>query len=142
MPGEIVTRPEAPTISDTETRNLSVMPSGPSSSSASNLLYSPRLAELLRVARASYDFVLIDTPPMLQLADARIIGQHSDAVIVVVRAGKTTRDAARGVCQKLRQDGTPILGTILNDWVPGINGYGYDSKYYEKYAKYYQAKGD
>ena len=57
---------------------------------------------------------------------------------VVVRAGKTTRDAARAAVQKFKQDGTPVLGTILNDWIPGQNGYGYDSKYYDRYAKYYK----
>jgi Mrp family chromosome partitioning ATPase len=94
----------------------------------------------LRTARGEFDYVLIDTPPMLQLADARIISQHCDTVIMVVRAGKTTRDAGRAARQKFAQDGTPVLGVILNDWVPGLNGYGYDSKYYERYAKYYNVK--
>ena len=89
-----------------------------------------------------FDYVLIDTPPMLQLADARIISQHCDMVILIIRAGKTTRDAARAARQKFQQDGTPILGTILNDWVPGLNGYGYDKKYYDRYAKYYNVKKD
>ena len=116
------------------------MPSGPSVSNASNLLYSPRLAELIRAARAEFDYILIDTPPMLQIADARIIGQHCDTVIMVVRAGRTTRDVARTAKLKFQQDGTPILGVVLNDWVPGLNGYGYDSKYYDRYAKYYSLK--
>ena len=111
-------------------------------SNASNLLYSPRLAELIRAARGEFDYVLIDTPPMLQLADARIISQHCDTVILVVRAGKTTRDAGRAARQKFAQDGTPVLGVILNDWVPGLNGYGYDKKYYDRYAKYYNVKKD
>jgi succinoglycan biosynthesis transport protein ExoP len=119
-----------------------LMPSGPAVSNASNLLYSPRLAEVIRAARSEFDYVLIDTPPMLQLADARIISQHCDTVILVIRAGKTTRDAARAAHQKFQQDGTPILGTILNDWVPGLNGYGYDKKYYDRYAKYYNVKKD
>ena len=44
--------------------------------------------------------------------------------------------------QKFSQDGTPVLGVILNDWIPGLNGYGYDSKYYDRYAKYYNVKKD
>jgi len=136
----ILGRPQPPIVVETMVPGLCVMPSGPAVSNASNLLYSPRLAELIRAARAEFDFVLIDTPPMLQIADARIIGQHCDTVILVVRAGKTTRDAARQAKLKFQQDGTPILGTILNDWVPGLNGYGYDSKYYDRYAKYYSLK--
>ena len=130
-------RPKPPLVVETEVPGLCLMSSGPAVSNASNLLYSPRLAELLRAVRSEFDYVLIDTPPMLQLADARILSQHCDTVILVVRAGKTTRDAARAAKQKFVQDGTPILGTILNDWIPGQNGYGYDSNYYERYAKYY-----
>ncbi len=132
--------PNSPVIMKTKVPGLSLMSSGPAIANAANLLYSPRLAELLRTARGEFDFVLIDTAPMLQLADARIISQHCDTTILVVRAGKTTRDAARAACTKFQQDGTPILGVILNDWVPGFNGYGYDSKYYDRYAKYYNVK--
>jgi capsular exopolysaccharide synthesis family protein len=136
----ILGRPRPPIVVETEVPGLCLMPSGPAVSNASNLLYSPRLAELLRAVRSEFDYVLIDTPPMLQLADARIMSQHCDTVILVVRAGKTTRDAARAARQKFQQDGTPILGIVLNDWIPGLNGYGYDSKYYDRYAKYYNVK--
>lgn len=138
----ILGRPKAPIVVETEVPGLCLLPSGPAVSNASNLLYSPRLAELIRAARGEFDYVLIDTPPMLQLADARIISQHCDTVILVVRAGKTTRDAGRAARQKFSQDGTPVLGVILNDWVPGLNGYGYDKKYYDRYAKYYNVKKD
>ena len=136
----ILELPKSPVVAETPVPGLSLISSGPAVSNAANLLYSPRLAELLRTARGEFDYVLIDTPPMLQLADARIISQHCDTVIMVVRAGKTTRDAGRAARQKFAQDGTPVLGVILNDWVPGLNGYGYDSKYYERYAKYYNVK--
>ena len=132
--------PKAPLLTATMVSSLSLVPSGPAVSNAANLLYSPRFAELIRAARGEFDYVLIDTPPMLQIADARIIAQHCDTVILVVRAGRTTRDAARIAKQKFQQDGTPILGTILNDWSPGVNGYGYDAKYYDRYAKYYNAQ--
>jgi capsular exopolysaccharide synthesis family protein len=132
--------PPAPIVMETLVPGLSVMPSGPAVSNAANLLYSPRLAEMIRAIRSEFDFILIDTPPMLQIADARIIGQHCDSVILVVRAGKTTRDTARAAKLKFQQDGTPILGSILNDWIPGQNGYGYDAKYYDRYAKYYSGR--
>lgn len=136
----ILGSPKSPLIVETEVPGLCLMSSGPAVSNASNLLYSPRLAEVLRAARGEFDYVLIDTPPMLQLADARIISQHCDTVILVVRAGKTSRDSARAARQKFQQDGTPVLGVILNDWIPGFNGYGYDKKYYDRYAKYYNVK--
>jgi capsular exopolysaccharide synthesis family protein len=140
----ILGSPKPPIVVATEVPQLCLMTSGPAVSNASNLLYSPRLAELIRAARSEFDYILIDTPPMLQIPDARIIGQHCDSVIFVARAGKTTRDVARAAKMKFFQDGTHILGVVLNDWAPGQNGYGYDSKYYDRYAKYYnirKAKG-
>ena len=76
------------------------------------------MAELLRQARKSFDMVVIDTPPMLDLPDARALGRMSDGVVLVVRAGATTRDAALSVKQRLQEDGIPLLGTVLNNWTP------------------------
>ena len=55
---------------------------------------------------------------MLQMPDTRVISRFVDGVVLVARAGHTTRDAAQAVRQRLAQDQTPILGTILNDWDP------------------------
>jgi polysaccharide biosynthesis transport protein len=129
-----------PLVVETEVCGLRFMPSGPAKSNPANLFYSPRLEELIRAVRGEYDYILFDTPPMLQLADARILSQHCDTAILVFRAGKTTRDAARAALLRFKQDGTPVLGTILNDWQPGLNGYGFDAKYYDRYAKYYNVK--
>jgi polysaccharide biosynthesis transport protein len=124
-------------VQQTELPGLYVLASGPCVAHASNLLHSPRLAELIRALRCEFDTIIIDTPPMLHLADARVMGQHCDGVILVVRAGKTTRDAALAAMRKFREDGTPILGTILNDWDPGKGDYAYGSyKDYKSYSKY------
>jgi Mrp family chromosome partitioning ATPase len=73
---------------------------------------------------------------MLQMPDARVIGRVAGGVVLVVRSGKTTRDAAAAAVQKLSQDGTRLLGTILNDWdsKADSNGYyGYGNGAYDKY---------
>ena len=135
----IRSRPDVSILQPTEVPGLCLLSSGPPVANASNLLHSPRLGELLRVLRYEFDTILIDTPPMLHLADARVFGQHCDGVILVARAGKTTRDAALAARKKLQEDGTSILGTILNDWDPGSgNGYGYGGKYYAAYSAYYK----
>jgi Mrp family chromosome partitioning ATPase len=88
---------------------------------------------LLSYLRSEFDTVLIDTPPMLQMPDARVLGRMADNVIMVIRSGHTTKDAGLAATQRFREDGTSILGTILNDWNPksAPNGYyGYYSKYY------------
>src|SRR5438094_9048663 len=116
---------------------LHILTSGPWAANASTLLYSGRLPEILAIARNTFDTVVIDSPPMLHIADARLIAKHSDAVLLVLRAGKTTRAAGLMAIQKFVADGSTIMGTILTDWNPDQNGYGYDYKYYSSYAAYY-----
>jgi polysaccharide biosynthesis transport protein len=105
-------------IQQTSIPGLHVIPSGPVTHIPSNLLHSPRLNDLLELWKRQFDIVLIDTPPMLQMSDARIIGRLTDAVILVSRAGRTTREAAQLAYQKFLEDRTRVLGTILNHWNP------------------------
>jgi Mrp family chromosome partitioning ATPase len=64
------------------------------------------------------DLILIDSPPLLAVSDARVLASSSDAVILVVRAHKTARETFRVAAQQLIDDQTPILGAILNAWDP------------------------
>jgi capsular exopolysaccharide synthesis family protein len=99
-------------------RDLYVLPAGGAASSISNLLHSPRVAELLKRMRQEFDMVIIDTPPMLQMPDARVLGRLADAVILVVRSARTTKETAAAAGQRLAEDGTRVLGTVLNEWDP------------------------
>ena len=94
---------------------LFMLPSGPAAEGAANLLYYPNLPLLIAILKREFDMVLIDTPPMLGMPDARIVGGIADAVILVTRARHTTRDVAVTVSQRLAEDGIRVLGTILND---------------------------
>lgn len=117
-----------------------LLPSGKENESAPALLHSRRLHELLILARAQFDVVLIDTPPMLHLADARIVGSMVDGVILVVRSGQTSRESLVTVNRRLGEDGIPVLGVVLNDWNPRAAGYyGYES-YTDYYKSYYGKK--
>jgi Mrp family chromosome partitioning ATPase len=62
--------------------------------------------------------VLLDTPPLLHLADARLIATLADGVVLVIRSGVTDRESALEACQLIHDDGYALLGTILNDWNP------------------------
>lgn len=117
---------------ETEVNGLYILPSGTGTVSIANLLYSNRTAELLQRLRQEFDTVLIDTPPMLYISDARVLGRLADGAILVVRAGKTTRDAALGAKQRLVDDRIPVMGTILNGW---------DSKAKTRYGYYTYAAG-
>jgi len=130
-------------LRETEVPNLFVLPAGPSVSGATNLLYSPRLRECLGHFAAQFDMILIDTPPMLTIPDARVMGRLADGVVLVVRASKTTRDAALASRARLREDGVRVIGTIMNDWNPKRSPggyYGYYDGYHRYYKRYYGQK--
>ncbi len=80
--------------------------------------------------RAVFDLILIDTPPVLPFADARLFGRLADALILVVRSGHTSRNLALAAKARLMEDGLPIAGTILNDWNARESGYEYSDAAY------------
>jgi capsular exopolysaccharide synthesis family protein len=121
-------------ISPTFVPGLSILPSGPPTTSAANLLYSPHLAELLAKFKTEYDMVLVDTPPVLQMTDARVVARVADGLVFVVRAGQTTRDAAVAACQRFSADRIRVIGTILNDWNPKTSPNGYYGSYKNAYS--------
>jgi succinoglycan biosynthesis transport protein ExoP len=119
-------------VKQTEMPELNVLTSGPGTENIPNLLYSHRMLELLQRLRSEFDVILIDTPPLLDIADARILGRLADAAILVLRAGRTSRDAAMAAKKRLTDDGIPVLGTILNAWDSKTTSrYGYSYTYAE-----------
>lgn len=113
-------------VRETEVSGLYLLPGGSCGVTPSNLFYSPRMATLLKRLRAEFDMILMDAPPMIHLADARVLGHLSDGVVLVIRAGQTTTESALSACQRFAEDGTRVLGTILNSWDPKTaGGYGY-----------------
>jgi succinoglycan biosynthesis transport protein ExoP len=121
---------------ETEVSGLSLLPGGSCSVTPTNLLYSPRMSKLLGRLRMEFDMVMIDAPPMIHLADARVLGRLADGAILVIRAGQTTRESARFATQRFAEDGTRVLGIVLNKWDPKTPGhYGYGSYYdYKAYV--------
>ena len=91
----------------------------------------------LEPARGQFDTIVIDTPPMVNISDARVLARYSDAVILVLRSNVTTRDAALGAKRRFAEDGIQVFGTILNGWNPNTPGYGYYRNYYAGYYHYY-----
>ena len=131
-------------LQETSIPGLVALTSGPVSNAAANLLYSQTLPELIDIFRKEFDMIIIDTPPMLQMPDARVVARTGDGVIMIIRANQTTRDAALAARLRFAEDGTRLLGTILNDWNPkhSPNGYyGYYGGYYGGYGKYYGKNG-
>jgi len=98
---------------------LHLLPSGASAENVFGLLYSERMARLLPLFRDQFDYVLLDAPPCLEFADARIMARHAEEVLLVVRANHTDRRAAQTAVRRFRLDGIPVMGVILNCWAPG-----------------------
>jgi len=127
-------------VRHTDIPGLDLLPSGPCRESPSHLLYSPRVAELFRRVQEEYDLVLVDSPPMMQLADARVLGRIADGVVLVLRSGQTTLALAQLAVQRFAEDGTRVLGTVLNSWDPRSSE-GTDYTYsYREYAHQYHGR--
>jgi capsular exopolysaccharide synthesis family protein len=116
----------------TNVPNLDLLPCGPIPPNPAELLNSEAFADLLDKLAETYDHVLIDSPPVMAVTDARILGAVCDLTILVLRAEKSTRGASRSACHGLISVGAQILGAVVNG-VPR-NGQKYGS--YGGYAYY------
>ena len=94
--------------------NLSVLPAGPRPSNPAELLGSPRMAELIQEWRSNYDFIILDTPPVLSVTDAVVVSAHCDAVILVVRSGVTTKQSLIRVRDLFMRSRKRIAGVVMN----------------------------
>nr|WP_275889419.1 CpsD/CapB family tyrosine-protein kinase [Nakamurella flavida] len=110
---------------------LTVLPSGTIPPNPSELLGSPSMAELLDSLAATFDMIVIDTPPLLPVTDAAVAATRSDGAVLVVRHGKTSRNDIATALRSLDAVGARFLGTILT-MAPtrgadryGSSGYGY-----------------
>jgi capsular exopolysaccharide synthesis family protein len=121
-------------------QNLSVVPCGPIPPNPAELLSSPLAAELLGRLRGEFEYVILDSPPLLSVADARTLSTLSDAVVLVVRAYETPYDAVRRARSLLYYAGARILGVALNDVDLRKGGYGYG--YYYRYGYGYGYGGE
>lgn len=122
----------AAAIQQTQVKNLWAMPCGPRPHNPSDLLTSPQFKELIDTVREQHDFVIIDTPPVLAVTDASVVAPRVDAVLLVVRLTKHTREAATRATEMLGSLGARILGVIVNG-IGKSSNYGYGSYRYGGY---------
>lgn len=113
--------------------NLSVLPCGPRPANPAELLTSPRFKELLDIIRSQYDFVIIDTPPLLVVTDPCVVAPRVDGVILAIRVTKNGRPFAERAKEILASLGANVLGVVVNGLGSpsgGKYGYGYDQYQY------------
>ncbi|MBE0699346.1 MAG: polysaccharide biosynthesis tyrosine autokinase [Anaerolineaceae bacterium] len=108
---------------------VQILTSGKLPANPAGLLSSPQLTKVLDELSQQADLVLIDCPPILSVVDAMILAAKVDGVLLVLRAGVTSRRVAREVTENLRQVGANLVGVVLNA-APG-----YRDQYYKYYGK-------
>ena len=116
--------------------NLTILPAGPIPPSPTELLSTMRLQEILAEADQNYDVVLLDTPPILGLADAPLMSALVGGVVFVVEADRGRRGALKAALRRLRAMRPVILGAVLNKFDPNKAGNRYSEYYGSEYYQY------
>ncbi|MBK7918643.1 MAG: polysaccharide biosynthesis tyrosine autokinase [Chloroflexi bacterium] len=126
-------------IQDTEIPYLRIMTSGPIPPNPAELLSSHRMAQMMQELQDAAEVVILDTPPVLTVADASILGALVSGCLLVVDTGKTKRNTLIGAAERLQHTGGNVFGAILNKLNPDRRGYGY-YYYYTAYEYNAQSK--
>lgn len=129
-------------ITHSRVQGLDVITSGPVPPNPAELLHSPGFSALIAAARAKYDTIIFDSPPLGAVTDAAIIAPQVDGVIVVVKSSRTTRDALASSLRQLRDVNAKILGAVVNDLDFSSDGYYGKGYYYRRYGEYYSSSDE
>lgn len=115
-------------IQQTAVPNLSVLPCGPRPVNPAELLTSPKFSELIEQLRQMYDFVIVDTPPILVVTDPAVVAPRVDGVVLCIRVTKNGRPFAERAREVLTSLGANILGVVVNGFGTQVGGgkYGYE----------------
>jgi len=116
---------------DTVNEHLDVLVAGSQVERAYDLLFSPTLESFIENARQLYDVVIVDSPPLLPVADARVIGGVVDAIVLIVRSGNTERNAMKKALGMIDQ--TKLVGAVLNAHTSNLVDRHYESGYPDYY---------
>jgi len=111
-------------IYETRIDKLSIIPAGARPPNPSELLLHARFASALEVISPQFDYVIIDSPPILAVTDAAIIGQFAGATLLVVKAGMHPLQEIEQSAKRLRQAGVNLCGVVFNDMRGFSFGYG------------------
>mgnify|MGYP001329095564 CR=1 FL=1 len=130
----------ADTIQDTEVPGLSVIPCGKRPRDPSELLTRPEYEQLLEVLREKFEYVIIDTPPVLVVNDPCSVAPRADGVLLCVRLSRHSRDFGGRAIEQLGDVGANIAGLVVNG-VEEADAYGYGNYRYSDYRYRYRGYG-
>ena len=120
----------ADAVQETGIEGLDALTAGVIPPNPSELLGSERMTSILQRAKEEYDYVLIDTPPVLPVTDSLVLGSMVDGLILLIDSGEIKVEMARDVKNQLVHAGANILGVVLNKVRSEHHGYGYGYYYY------------
>jgi capsular exopolysaccharide synthesis family protein len=122
--------------------NLWLVPSGPVPPNPAELLNSKKMRDVLEEVSPMFDFVLLDSPPILAVIDGIIMSMMADSVVVVVRGGHTRRKPLRSAVEELKRARAKIIGTVYNGADRNRDGSYYSRFYrYDNYGLYGKEEG-
>ena len=124
-------------IRKSETAGLWLLSSGYIPPNPAELLGSRRFIQLIKSLQNHFDWAIVDTPPVLAVADSMIAANEASGVVFVVGADKTTRQAARAAIEQLDSARSHLVGAVLNNAAINRHPYYYQGYYRKQYAKYY-----
>jgi capsular exopolysaccharide synthesis family protein len=125
----------------TRFKGLHVLPCGYVPPNPAELLGSAAMKEVLRALKTHYDWVLLDTAPVLAMADTPVICPYTDGLVLVVGAEVTSRPSILRAIDQIRSVGGKVLGVVLNKVNLERNSYYYSQYYGEYYRSYYAEAG-
>ena len=120
--------------------NLFLLPCGPTPPNPAELVSSEKMREMLVTLSQQYDHIILDSPPLINVTDPVILSTMVDGVIMVVHAGKSTRDVVRRASQELTGVGAKVFGVVLNN--VNLQREGYDEYYYQRYYTGYYGSSE
>ena len=120
--------------------NLTLLPAGPIPPSPTELLSTARMEDILQSAARQFDVVVVDSPPILGLADAPLMSALVDGVIIVVEADRSRRGALKSALRRLRTMRPVLLGAVLAKFDPLKSGNRHSEYYGYEYYQYDSAK--
>jgi polysaccharide biosynthesis transport protein len=130
-------------VQSTIVPNLFILPCGPTPPNPAELLHSARFNAVHTKCLEQFERVIYDSPPTSAVTDPAIVGNLADGVLLVAKAGKTSRDAALAARRQLFDARAKVVGTVLNHVDFSDRSYGlYYTKYYKAYGGYYGPRED
>jgi capsular exopolysaccharide synthesis family protein len=105
--------------------NLSLLPAGTPAPNPAELVGSQKMAELLKILAMRFDYVLLDSPPLLAVSDSLMLSRAVDGVVLVVRQGVTEKHLAVEACRQLQRINATVLGVVVNDTNEDVDALNY-----------------